>query len=138
MLSIEEFEAFLKKDNAVNHAELKEAFDLFDVNKNGYISKDELIQAMKNVGENLSDKDIDTMIKNADVNQDGQVSFEGKRLSSKFQSYSRYTAVMQPVKVRASMIFHHKFLFYLRYKYFLVSYLYGSFVHETLIVSNEI
>ncbi|CAB4014340.1 calmodulin 1 [Paramuricea clavata] len=76
VLSIDEFEAFLKKDNSVNYAELREAFDLFDINGNGYISKDELIQAMKKMGENLSDKEIGTMIRKADINKDGQVSFE--------------------------------------------------------------
>jgi calmodulin len=80
VLSIDEFEAFLKKDNSVNYAELREAFDLFDINGNGYISKDELIEAMKKMGENLSDKEIGTMIRNADINKDGQVSFEGERL----------------------------------------------------------
>ena len=78
-MNIQEFEVFLRKDNAENHAELKQAFDSFDANGNGYITKDELIQAMKNVGENLSDQEIKSMIKNADLNNDGQVSFEGRR-----------------------------------------------------------
>ena len=76
VLTIDEFEMFLKKDNSANHVELKEAFDLFDINGNGYISKDELIQAMKKMGENLTDEEIDKMIKSADINKDGQVSFE--------------------------------------------------------------
>jgi Ca2+-binding EF-hand superfamily protein len=81
VLTIDEFEVFLKKDNSANHAELREAFDLFDVNGNGYISKDELIQAMKNMGENLGDKEINEMIGKADINKDGQVSFEGEKVS---------------------------------------------------------
>ncbi len=81
MLTIDEFEVFLKKDNTANHAEIKEAFDLYDINGNGYISRDELIQAMKKVGENLSDDDIDGMIRKADINHDGKVSFEGKEIT---------------------------------------------------------
>lgn len=77
-MTIDEFETFLKNDNSVNFAELREAFDLFDVNGNGYITKDELVKAMKNVGENLSDGEINSMIRNADLNSDGQVSFEGE------------------------------------------------------------
>lgn len=79
VLTIDEFEKFLKKDNEENHAEIKEAFDLFDTNGNGYITKEELVQAMKRLGENLSNEDIESMISNADINKDGQVSFEGKK-----------------------------------------------------------
>ena len=79
VLTFDEFEEFLKKDNSDNHAELKQAFDLFDVNGNGYITKEELIQAMKTTGENLSDCEIEDMIRKADLNKDGQVSFEGKK-----------------------------------------------------------
>ena len=80
-MTIDEFEMFLKQDNSTNHVELKEAFDLFDINGNGYISKDELIQAMKKMGEQLSDEEIGKMIKSADINKDGQVSFEGEEFT---------------------------------------------------------
>ena len=36
---------------------------------------------MKNMGENLSDKEINEMIGKADINKDGQVSFEGEKVS---------------------------------------------------------
>ncbi|XP_028394760.1 calmodulin-beta-like [Dendronephthya gigantea] len=76
VLTIDEFEKFLRKDNQENHAELKEAFELFDTNGNGYISKEELVQAMKRLGEDLSNEELESMIRNADINKDGQVSFE--------------------------------------------------------------
>ena len=46
----------------------------FDINGDGYISKDELRQA---TGDSLSAKEIDDLIKKADVNKDGKVNYEG-------------------------------------------------------------
>lgn len=57
---------------------MREAFDSFDENGDGYISRNELVLAMKKVGENLSEVEIDSMIRNADINKDGKVSFEGE------------------------------------------------------------
>ncbi|XP_046844628.1 calmodulin-4-like [Xenia sp. Carnegie-2017] len=76
VLTIDEFGTFLKSDNSVNYKEVREAFDSFDENGDGYISRNELVLAMKKVGENLSEVEIDSMIRNADINKDGKVSFE--------------------------------------------------------------
>ncbi len=37
-------------------------------------------QVMKKLGENLSDEDIDLMIREADVDGDGQINYEGESL----------------------------------------------------------
>ena len=52
--------------------ELKEAFQVFDKDGNGYISKEELHQVMNNLGEKLTDEEIADMIKEADADGDGQ------------------------------------------------------------------
>ncbi len=78
--------------------EIKEAFKVFDKDGNGYISAAELRHVMTNLGkcfhsqqepvidpcylvslgEKLSDTEVDEMIREADVDGDGQINYEGK------------------------------------------------------------
>ena len=60
--------------------EMREAFRVFDQDGDGQISSQELRQVMANLGEKLTDDEIDDMIKEADKDQDGLVSFEGRSL----------------------------------------------------------
>jgi calmodulin len=55
--------------------ELKEAFKIFDKDGNGFISAAELRHVMTNLGEKLTDEEVDQMIKEADTNGDGQVDY---------------------------------------------------------------
>lgn len=57
-------------------AELRAAFDVFDKDGNGTISADELRHLMKSIGEELTDQDIDEMIKEADKDGDGNIDCE--------------------------------------------------------------
>ncbi|XP_036764090.2 calmodulin-like [Manis pentadactyla] len=54
---------------------LQEAFRVFDVDGNGYISVDELKQVMAKLGEELSQEVLEAMIHEADMDQDGQVNY---------------------------------------------------------------
>ena len=56
--------------------ERKEAFRVFDKDGNGYINAAELKNVMTNLGENMTDAEIDSMIAEADLDVDGQVSYE--------------------------------------------------------------
>ncbi|CAL9137815.1 unnamed protein product [Musa acuminata var. zebrina] len=56
--------------------ELKEAFKVFDNDQNGYISASELRNVMMNLGEKLTDEEVDQMIREADLDGDGQVNYE--------------------------------------------------------------
>ncbi|NXO20178.1 CALMS protein, partial [Cisticola juncidis] len=56
--------------------EIREAFRVFDKDGNGYISAAELRHVMTNLGEKLTDEEVDEMIKEADCNHDGQVNYE--------------------------------------------------------------
>ena len=62
--------------------EMKEAFRVFDKDGNGYISAAELRHVMTNLGEKLTNEDIDEMIREADIDGDGQVCFLGKERAS--------------------------------------------------------
>ncbi|GAV75777.1 EF_hand_5 domain-containing protein [Cephalotus follicularis] len=56
--------------------EMKEAFKMFDKDQDGYISPNELRHAMITLGEKLSDEELELMIKEADLDGDGQVNYE--------------------------------------------------------------
>ncbi|KAL9270192.1 putative calcium-binding protein CML10 [Drosera capensis] len=56
--------------------ELKEAFDVYDKDKNGKISPKELLAVLKGLGEKCDLKDCKRMIGEVDVDGDGQVNFE--------------------------------------------------------------
>lgn len=56
--------------------ELKDAFDLFDVDKNGLISVQELHSVLRKLGEKCSKNDCEKMIKKVDADGDGHVNFE--------------------------------------------------------------
>lgn len=58
--------------------EVREAFKVFDKDCNGFISASDLKQVMNNLGEKLTDEDINEMIKEADHDGDGQVNYEGR------------------------------------------------------------
>ncbi|XP_065061093.1 neo-calmodulin-like [Rhopilema esculentum] len=53
-----------------------EAFRVFDQDQNGFIERRELKNVMKSLGNNLNDKDIDRMMKDADKNGDGRIDFQ--------------------------------------------------------------
>jgi len=56
--------------------EIKEAFKVFDKDGNGFISAAELRHVMTNLGEKLTDTEVDDLIKEADVDGDGQINYE--------------------------------------------------------------
>ncbi|KAJ3676571.1 hypothetical protein LUZ60_003983 [Juncus effusus] len=56
--------------------ELKEAFRVFDKDQNGFISAAELRHVMINLREKLTDEEVDEMIREADVDGDGQINYE--------------------------------------------------------------
>lgn len=68
--------------------EIREAFRVFDKDGNGFISAAELRHVMTNLGEKLTDEEVDEMIREADIDGDGQVNYEGKHLVSTLLPHS--------------------------------------------------
>ena len=66
------------KDENENKEELKQAFETFDKDGNGFITADELRHAMTNLGETLTDEEVEQMMKEADVDGDGQINYDGR------------------------------------------------------------
>ena len=57
--------------------DLREAFRLFDKDGDGTISADELRHVMINLGEKLTNEEVDEMLREADMNGDGKIDYEG-------------------------------------------------------------
>ena len=56
--------------------EIKEAFDAFDLDHNGFVGAAEIRHVLINIGETVTDEEVDEMIRMVDQDGDGQVSFE--------------------------------------------------------------
>ena len=56
---------------------MREAFRVFDRNGDGFISAPELRLVMTNLGEKLTDEEVEEMIKEADLDGDGLVNYTG-------------------------------------------------------------
>ena len=54
---------------------LKEAFKIFDKNKNGFIEAKELKTVTTTLGEKLTDEEFGEFWKEADVNSDGKLDY---------------------------------------------------------------
>ena len=65
-----------KMKDTDSEEELKEAFRVFDKDQNGFISAAELRHVMTNLGEKLTDEEVDEMIREVDVDGDGQINYE--------------------------------------------------------------
>ena len=71
--------------------EIKEVFRVFDKDGNGFISAAELRLVMSNLGEKLTDEEVDEMIRKADIDGDGQVNYEGESIHGKIVSATPLT-----------------------------------------------
>lgn len=69
-----------KMKDTDSEEEIREAFRVFDKDGNGFISAAELRHVMTNLGEKLTDEEVDEMIREADIDGDGQVNYEGKKM----------------------------------------------------------
>ena len=65
-----------KMRDADTEEELIEAFKVFDRDGNGLISGNELQHVMNSLGENISQDEVEEMIKEADLDGDGYINYE--------------------------------------------------------------
>lgn len=65
------------------------SYRVFDKNNDGLISSSELRHVMTNLGEKLTQQEADDMLKEADMDGDGMVNYNGRSLSS-FSDCNRF------------------------------------------------
>ena len=65
-----------KLSHTDTEAELRAAFDVFDTDKNGTISIEELGGLMKNVGVDLTDEEVRQLVEEADKDGNGEIDCE--------------------------------------------------------------
>lgn len=74
--SEEEIREAFRFENSLDSPWIYHYFSVFDKDGNGYISAAELRHVMTNLGEKLTDEEVDEMIREADIDGDGQVNYE--------------------------------------------------------------
>eukprot|EP00745_Piridium_sociabile_P041893 TRINITY_DN83508_c0_g1_i1.p1 TRINITY_DN83508_c0_g1~~TRINITY_DN83508_c0_g1_i1.p1 ORF type:complete len:170 (+),score=58.42 TRINITY_DN83508_c0_g1_i1:69-512(+) len=76
-LALQEVTAILSKYEFAPETSdnLREAFRIFDKEGNGMVNAVELRHVLTNLGEKLSDEEVDEMIREADITGDGQVNY---------------------------------------------------------------
>ncbi|XP_006644879.3 calmodulin-like protein 1 [Oryza brachyantha] len=77
-VDLEEFLGLMARtlNDKESEEELMEAFRVFDKDQNGFISAAELRGVMANVGERLTEEEVGEMVREADVDGDGQINYE--------------------------------------------------------------
>ncbi|XP_064622011.1 neo-calmodulin-like [Lineus longissimus] len=67
-----------KKTSTIRHNPeyLKTCFEVFDKNGDGFITSEELRNIMTNLGEKLTNEEVDEMIKVADIDEDGKLNYK--------------------------------------------------------------
>jgi len=77
--------------------ELQQSFKVFDVNGDGFINASELRQAMTTIGEKMTEKDINNIIKQWDTDGDGKIDYKGY-----FTYYAAYNVLSVSVAADSS------------------------------------
>ena len=67
---------FAQKMSIDPEKELFEVFQVFDKNKDGFISSEELYEVLSKLGESITREEANLMIKEADLDRDGKVNYK--------------------------------------------------------------
>ena len=78
-----DFDEFLqmmakKMKDTDSEEELKSAFKVFDRDNTGFITGPNLRVVMTNLGEKLTDEEVEEMIREADADGDGLINYQGQ------------------------------------------------------------
>jgi len=76
--------------------ELQQSFKVFDANGDGFINASELRQAMTTIGEKMTEKDINDIIKQWDSDGDGKIDYKGYFLLLKLRDSCNSLVEQEP------------------------------------------
>ena len=68
--------ATVNKNEALTDANIKFAFHHFDTNNDGFITKDNLVEAFHREGKGLTQEEIEEMLAHTDISNPGKISIE--------------------------------------------------------------
>jgi len=88
IIEFKEFKAFMTREMS-EAQRLKEIFELFDKDGDGFITIPELKGTLKQAAYNITDEGIKMIMKEADINQDGKISFEEFKIFFKNKSLKK-------------------------------------------------
>jgi len=79
-ISYEEFLIMMGRQKKFTNTDddIREAFRVFDKDGNGFMSIVELRHVMTDLGEKLTEEEVDEFFRGADLDGDGQINYEGK------------------------------------------------------------
>ncbi|KAG9157395.1 hypothetical protein Leryth_027231 [Lithospermum erythrorhizon] len=63
-------------DSKDDMVELRRVFSMFDKNNDGFITKQELKESLKNIGMFVAQNDVEEMVAKVDANGDGLIDFD--------------------------------------------------------------
>ena len=77
-IRFDDFTDFMEKKNKENDTEIEiiNTFQIFAAENNGLIPNEELFHIIRTFGETLTDKEIEDIISEADVDGDGYINYE--------------------------------------------------------------
>lgn len=78
--------------------EIREAFKVFDKNGDGYVEVAELRQVIQGLGEPLSEADLQDMIKEADTDGDGRISYQEYVLKRDIKSWRTFISLISTLR----------------------------------------
>ena len=78
VMDFEEFATLMDRRMSINshRSEIHDTFQVFDVDKDGFISFTDLKITLQSLGEDVTDQDVKDMIKEFDTKQDGKIDLE--------------------------------------------------------------
>ena len=77
-----DFNEFMKivqknlSDARINEEQIRDAFKIFDAYGNGLVNLNQMRVSLQNLGERLRDDELDELIREADIDIDGNVSYD--------------------------------------------------------------
>jgi len=77
-LDFDEFVKMKLESKGRVHLDLRTAFDTFDQNKDGYLSREELKHILCELGEKMEEREVDRFLNAYDKDGDGRIDLDGK------------------------------------------------------------